>query len=416
MTNDQGTGSEAAIAVANDGKAAPAATESVDVVVLGAGIAGVSAAAALAQAGVSVAIVDFREHHPPEFRAEKIGDRQVGFFESFGLGDAARRQLTSFEGVWVHRYGRVVERSPKREYSSAYGDLVNAVRDALPATVRQLIGRVTTINTSDNLQRIELADGRALVSRLLVVATGLGEGVLAKLGIERRVISPAHSLAGGFDLANPASDFPFTSLAWVTEEAALKTAYVTVFPMGDRLRGNIFFYRAPNDPWTLNFRRNPEAALHQLLPGFEPMFGRLRVDGASQVRPIDLSQVTNHRQPGVVLIGDAFFVTCPVTGTGMDKALNDADRLREHVPEWLATPGMAAAKIEQFYDDPAKVSVDASSLEISLKERDIRVANGLSWRVRRLRRSVLRRSDYRLRDLLRSMPTLHRQSVASGVK
>src|SRR3569832_775333 len=110
MTNDQGRGSEAAIAVGNEGKAAPTTTESVDVVVLGAGIAGVSAAAALAQASVSVAIVDFREHHPPEFRAEKIGDRQVGVFESFGLGDAARRQLTSFEGVWVHRYGRVVER------------------------------------------------------------------------------------------------------------------------------------------------------------------------------------------------------------------------------------------------------------------------------------------------------------------
>ena len=83
-----------------------------------------------------MALIDTRAEFPPAFRAEKIGDVQVDLFGQFGLGAAARSAMTVFDGVWVHRFGRIVERVEKREYAFRYGDLVNALRGGLPGSVR----------------------------------------------------------------------------------------------------------------------------------------------------------------------------------------------------------------------------------------------------------------------------------------
>lgn len=371
-----------------------------DVAIIGAGVAGASTASALFQAGLSIALIDFRDRHPPDFRAEKIGERQVAFFESFGLGDAAHRQLMPFDGVWVRRFGRVVEKGSKREFSSPYGDLVNALRDALPGNIEKFVGRVTEVRTGEERQEVELADGRRIVARLLVVATGLGDIIRNKLNVGRTVRSAAHSVAAGFDLANPISDFPFPSLVWWTERPADQSAYLALFPMGDRMRANLFLYRAPDDPWCKRFRLNPAASLRELLPAFERTFKPMVVEGPVQFRPVDIAFASNERQPGFVLIGDAFFTTCPVTGTGMDKALNDADRLRQLVPQWLATSGMSAEKIAAFYDDPVKRQVDGASLDLALRERAARMDETMFGRIIRFRRNVVRRSVYRAKSVI----------------
>ena len=64
----------------------------------------------------------------------------------------------------------------------------------------------------------------------------------------------------------------------------------------------------------------------------------------------------------MVLVGDAFETTCPVTGTGTDKVFTDVERLCNiHIPAWLATDGMGVDKIAAFYDDPVKQACDAWS-------------------------------------------------------
>lgn len=383
--------------------------EAYDVAVIGAGIAGTSAASALTLAGLRTVLVDFRERHPAEFRAEKIGQRQIDFFDAFGLGPAAREQMTAFDGVWVQRFGRIVEKEDKREYSSAYGDLVNALRDALPQSVDRITARVAWARTGDDMQQVGLRDGRVLNARLLVVATGSGDAVRRDLGIERVMKSPGHSTSLGFDLANPATDFPFASLVWMSERPADRMAYLTLFPMAGRMRANLFVYRAVDDPWCASFRADPDETLHRLLPRFASVFTPLQVAGEVQIRPIDIAVVKNHRQPGAVLIGDAFFVTCPVSGTGMDKALNDVDRLRRLVPEWLKTPGMGVQKVNAFYDDPEKQRVDAGSLEIAMRERAVRMDPSFHGTFLRVKRKVLRRAAYRLRDALG-----RRRGIAAG--
>jgi len=379
----------------------PISSADFDVAVIGAGIAGVAAASGLAKDGFSVALIDYRDRAPQQFRAEKIGPVEVAGFEAVGLGAAARRQLTAFDGVWVHRFGRLVSRSTAPEYSSPYGDLVNALSDGLQTTVARIQGRVDAVTAGADTQVVRLGDGRTITARLVVLATGQGDSVRAGIGMSNDVLSKTHSLAAGFDLLNPASDFPFPSVVWMVESPSARMAYLTVFPMGAVMRANLFTYRQPDDPWIAKLRAQPDAALAELLPDFIRDYGSLRVADRVQLRPIDLTQVQGHFRPGVVTIADAFFVTCPATGTGITKALNDVAVLRRKLPQWLATPGIGAEKIASFYDDPAKIELDRNSLALAMRERAVRIDHGPKAAIMRVRRNVLRRGAYVLRDLVR---------------
>ncbi len=93
---------------------------------------------------------------------------------------------------------------------------------------------------------------------------------------------------------------------------------------------------------------------------------------------------SGHRQPGVVLVGDAFETTCPVTGTGTDKVFTDVERLcNVHIPGWLATDGMDEAKIAAFYDDPVKTACDAWSAAKAYNFRTLTIDNGIYWQAQR---------------------------------
>jgi hypothetical protein len=103
-----------------------------------------------------------------------------------------------------------------------------------------------------------------------------------------------------------------------------------------------------------------------------------------KIRPVDLYVTRGHRQPGVVLVGDAFATSCPAAGTGARKALNDVERLCNiHIPRWLATPSMSLEKIAAFYDDPVKRACDDASLAKAYELRSFSIDRDLPWRARR---------------------------------
>jgi 2-polyprenyl-6-methoxyphenol hydroxylase-like FAD-dependent oxidoreductase len=93
---------------------------------------------------------------------------------------------------------------------------------------------------------------------------------------------------------------------------------------------------------------------------------------------------TGFRQAGIVLLGDAFATSCPAAGTGCNKVFTDVERLcNTHIPDWLATPGMAREKIENFYDDPVKNACDKHSAAKAYFLRSLSTETGLAWQARR---------------------------------
>ena len=154
------------------------------------------------------------------------------------------------------------------------------------------------------------------------------------------------------------------------------------------------------------------------LPRLRRITGDFEVTGDVKIRPADLHVSSDHRQPGVVLVGDAFETTCPVTGTGTDKVFTDVERLcNVHIPAWLATEGMDENKIAAFYDDPVKTACDAWSSAKAYNFRSVSIENGIYWQALRWARFMARLGEglwRRLRDRFTREPKFRAQSSSSS--
>ena len=391
-----------------------------DIAIIGGGLAGSTAAAMLGRAGISAVLVDPHPVYPPDFRVEKIsGGVQLERFRKTGLADAVLRTATHDGENWIARFGYLLDKRPSEQYGILYDGLVNAIRAEIPAGIESIFAKAVSVATSSERQKITLSNGEAISARLVVLANGLNAGLRRTLGIERTIVSACHSISIGFDLApvgRPAFDFP--ALTYFSERPSDRTPYISLFPVGNTMRANLFVYRPIDDPWLQQIRRAPEATLNAALPRLRRILGDFRISQDIKIRPADLYVTQGYRQPGIVLVGDAFETTCPVTGTGTDKVFTDVERLcNVHIPAWLATDGMAAEKIAAFYDDPVKQACDDWSKAKAFSFRSVSIDTGIYWRAQRWARFVAWFGEgmlRRLRHRFRVAPKLRVQSSSSS--
>jgi 2-polyprenyl-6-methoxyphenol hydroxylase-like FAD-dependent oxidoreductase len=358
----------------------------VDVAVVGGGLAGSTAAAMLGRTGIATALVDPHAVYPPEFRCEKLDQSQVCLLVKTGLAEPVFATAARCDDIWIARFGQLVEKRRSTQYGIRYERLVNAVRAQIPQGVRFIHAKVSTLSTSADRQQLVLSDGTQLSARLVVLANGLNSGLRRAVGMAREDTGPCHSISVGFDVAPAgASAFAFPSLTYFPERTSDRMAYVTLFPLAaSAMRANLFAYREARDPWLRSLRETPEQTLFAALPGLKRLTGGFTVTSEVKVRPVDLYVTRRGRQPGVVLVGDAFATSCPAAGTGVNKVLTDVERLcHGHVARWLATPGMGAGKVAAFYDDPVKTECDAWSAEKARFLRSLSLEAGLVWQARR---------------------------------
>jgi 2-polyprenyl-6-methoxyphenol hydroxylase-like FAD-dependent oxidoreductase len=364
-----------------------------DIAIIGGGLAGSIAAAMLGRAGISAVLIDPHRVYPFDFRIEKIGgDEQVARFRRTGLAESVLRSATPGDVNWIARFGRLLDRQPTEQYGILYDALVNAVRAEIRAPAEMAFAKVVGIETGEDRQTLTLSDGEAISVRLIVLANGLSVGLRHMLGIERTVTSRCHSVSLGFDLVpvgRAAFDFP--AMTYFSERPSDRIPYITLFPVGTQMRANLFTYREADDPWLREMRRAPRQTLDAALPRLKRITGEFDVAGDVKIRPADLYVSSRHQQAGVVLVGDAFQTTCPVTGTGSDKVFTDVERLcRVHIPTWLATEGMGEQKIAAFYDDPVKKACDAWADAKAYNFKSVSIDRGLHWSAQRWARFFIR--------------------------
>lgn len=375
------------------------ATIITDIAIVGGGLAGALAAAVLARAGYRVALVDKRAVHPDEFRVEKVGGQQLEMFRKLGFIRALESVACRYDRVLNIREGKVVDVSVSQAYGLPYADLVATARGQLPDPSSLIVDEVTAVSCSDDIQHLELASGRRLDARLVVLATGMASALAYKLGIKRRVLAERHSVSFGFTIARrDGAPFDFEALTCYGERTADGIDYLSLFPVRAGMRANLFMFRDPTDPIMRELRRDTEATVLRLLPGLRPYLGDFRITDQVQNWVMDLTVVEGHLQPGVVLIGDAFQTNCPAAGTGVARLLVDVDRLcTEYAPRWLTSAGMGTEKISQFYSDADKIAADQQSLKMARFRQALTSRSDISWDMRRrlhfLRRNISHRVD-----------------------
>jgi 2-polyprenyl-6-methoxyphenol hydroxylase-like FAD-dependent oxidoreductase len=356
-----------------------------DVAIVGGGLAGSTAAAMLGRAGHRAVVIDPHAVYPPDFRCEKLDGPQVRVLRKTGLADAVLKVATHDRAAWIARFGRVVEKRPSDQYGILYDTLVNTIRAEIPERTAFLHAKVTSIVNSSDRQSVILSTGEEISARLVVIANGLNSGLRHKLGMVRDDLSPSHSVSVGFTLTPVGrSTFDFPALTYYSERPRDRMAYLTLFPIGSTMRANLMTYRDMSDPWLRELRKSPQQALFACMPGLQTLTGDIAVTDFIKIRPADLYVTRGYRQPGVVLVGDAFSTSCPAAGTGVGKVFTDVERLcNVHIPRWLASDGMSEDKIASFYADPIKRACDAHSLAKAYRLRSLSIDPRLSWRARR---------------------------------
>ncbi len=112
------------------------------------------------------------------------------------------------------------------------------VRAQLPPSVRLIFERAVDLKTSSDSQRLVLADGRNVEAKLLIIATGMADGLRHKAGIGRRILVEKQSITFGFSLV-PAADhsFDFESLTYYGSRSDA-IDYLSLFPIGQITRAN----------------------------------------------------------------------------------------------------------------------------------------------------------------------------------
>ncbi|MBR0798587.1 FAD-dependent monooxygenase [Bradyrhizobium jicamae] len=363
-----------------------------DVAIVGGGLAGATVAAMLGRAGIAACLIDPHVTYRPELRCEKLAGDQLELLRRTGLAEQTLRAATLDGEVWEARFGMVVAKKPSDQHGVMYDTLVNAVRAQIPPSVEIIHGKAYAVATGSDRQRITLANDETISARLIVLSNGLNIGLRQMLGMERRIISACHSITLGFDVAPIGRhSFEFPALTYWPGRPGARMAYLSIFPIGEKMRANLMVYRDMTDPWLREFRQAPESALMALMPGLHRMLGDFRVGDPIRIRPADLCVTEGHLQPGVVLAGDAFSTSCPAAGTGTTKVFTDVERLcNVHIPAWLSTDGMDVDKIRQFYEDPAKIDCETRSLAKAYHLRSLSIDRGLASRAGRWGRFAVR--------------------------
>jgi 2-polyprenyl-6-methoxyphenol hydroxylase-like FAD-dependent oxidoreductase len=389
-----------------------------DIAIVGGGLAGSTAAAMLGRAGIDAILIDPHPVYPPDFRCEKLDASQVSLLKKTSLAGAVLPAATLDGRVWIARLGHLVEKRRNYQFDILYDTLVNIVRAQIPPAVAVIHAKATALSTSADRQQITLSNGEEISARLIVLANGLNTGLRQNLGMAREIVSANHSISIGFDLkpvGRAAFDFP--ALTYYPERAADRMAYLTLFPIGATMRANLFVYRDMHDLWFRKLREAPEETLFALMPGLRKLTGDIEVVAPIKIRPVDLYVTQGYRQPGIVLVGDAFGTSCPAAGTGVNKVFTDVERLcNVHLPCWLASAGMGEDKIATFYDDEVKKDCDSYSAAKAHYLRSLSIDSGLSWRARRWGKLIgqlgvgaLRQTHERL-----SAKSSDRQSAVAG--
>ncbi|MFN0186063.1 MAG: FAD-dependent oxidoreductase [Aquabacterium sp.] len=361
-----------------------------DVIVIGAGLAGSATAVVLARRGMSVTVVDPYPTFPPLFRAEKIEPDQAALLRKLQLFDAVQPSTRLIREIIHGRGGRILYRRPIEQFGISYCDIVNQVRACFPAGVDLRHGRVEAIVPDAVRPAVTLADGTRLDARLVVIANGMGDTLTAALGASRRMIHEDLSLAFGFMLERADGNaFDFDAVTYRPVSTADRVGYITLFRMGQHMRGNLFAYWPARDAATRDVVRDPGAALLRLLPGLDRVISPFKVVGKVEPFKIDLYRLQDCARPGVVAIGDAYQSVCPTTGTGLSKVLTDVDVLcNAFVPDWMASGAIDAAATARFYAHADKTAKDEYSLRHALLGRSVSVDKSLKWRLRRMIRSL----------------------------
>lgn len=320
-------------------------THDSDVIIAGGGLNGPALALALAQAGLSVTVVDAapaRNRAADDFdgRAYALAIASQKLLSAIGLWPAVADQAQRLNDVkasdghagegsapfFLHFDSRELEQGPvgyMLEDRFLYRAFLAAMLDQ---PLIRLISETSVIaqETTPGGVTVTLSDGRRLSAKLLVGADGRRSGVAERAGITR----------SGWDygqialVAAIAHEKPHDGIAY---QFFMPTGPLAILPLPGNRSSIVWSETARNA--TAVAALDDDDFLAVLKPRFGDFLGRIELAGPRFSYPLNLTLANAYVAPRVALVGDAAHGVHPIAGQGLNLGLRDVAALAEVVVE-----------------------------------------------------------------------------------
>lgn len=327
-----------------------------DVIIIGAGPGGAAAATFLANSGANVLLLDRADFPRDKTCGDGLTPRCVAMLEELGVLPEVQEFSHRINSARIFApNGRCVETTLKRHGRIPDYMLVSPRFQLDETLLRKAIAsganfrggaKVTGIRQQQGGIMVTAREGReelTYAGRLAIIATGASQGLLKKSGFIDTAPEPiiaARAYYEGVRGIGDSFDFHFDGVEL--------PGYGWLFPLGEG-RANIGLGYMPDGKAVP--ARNIRKMLGEFVsrPAFAPMLAAATRTTEFRSYPIrtDFATARTYRQRAIV-VGEAAGLVNPLTGEGIDYALESGKIAAQHAAQWLADDDFDAARLAAY--------------------------------------------------------------------
>lgn len=352
-----------------------------DVVIVGSGLAGAASAIALSRLGLSVTLLDSKPFAAPDeamnasldSRIYTLTPGNVEWLQSLGVWQKLDQQrIAAVDAMEIWADGDAAAHAPPTLTFSAYEaglprlayvveeKVLRAVllQELQKASVELIVGRCTSLDVGDENAQLQLDEGTMLTARLVIGADGANSTVRELAGIPVQ-----HH---GYDqmgiVANFEAEFTHGNVArqWFTRHGVMAW-----LPLPRNCISLVWSAREPEHLLLMpesEFTTRVEAAAGHVL-------GRLETVTPAKGFALSMKTAEALIKPRVALLGDAAHQVHPLAGQGVNLGFRDVVALTEILRQRKTYEDIGSFTVLRRYERARKT--DMRSMQL--------VTHGLNW-------------------------------------
>ena len=348
--------------------------ETVDVAVVGGGPAGLTAAVALAAAGVRTALI--AAPHPGDNRTTALLAGSVAALDALGVWERAREYAEPMRAIRLIDDRGGLLRAPEVTFDAheigldAFGyNIANtALVAALEARARALplqrhVAKVTAVAIGDDAVTLALEAGASVRARLVVAADGKQSLCREAAGIETEHWSyPQSALTCNVAHARPHGG--------ISTEFHTRHGPFTLVPLAGN-RSSLVWVMAPEDA-ARRAALDDQALAREIERQAHSMLGKVQAEPGRGLFALSGLRARTLAADRIVLVGEAAHVLPPIGAQGFNLGLRDAATIADVVAEALRVGGdPGGADVLRGYADRRRADVASRTLAVDLLNRSL---------------------------------------------